>query len=93
MIFELDKEYIVTVTDKGIIPIEEFNKERFYDRDNDDLNFLTDKEKEIVVNDVLTKIRAEMEKQAYPITYFAGIGLPLFVILKIIDKYKEKGGE
>lgn len=37
MNFELGKEYIVTVTDKGIVPVDEFNRERFYDKDNDDL--------------------------------------------------------
>lgn len=50
MNFELGKEYIVAVTDKGMVPIDEFDRERFYDKDNDDLDFLTDEEKIIIKN-------------------------------------------
>ena len=62
MIFELGKEYIVDVTEKGIIPLMVFDKDRWFDKDHDDLDFLTDEEKTIVVNDVLDKIRAEIGK-------------------------------
>lgn len=33
MNFELGKEYIVKVSEKGIIPIEEFESDRFFDKD------------------------------------------------------------
>lgn len=56
MNFELGKEYIVKVSKEGIIPIEEFDSDRFYDKDHDDLDFLTDEEKIVVINDVLDKI-------------------------------------
>lgn len=55
MNFELGKEYIVTVTDKGIVPVDEFNRERFYDKDNDDLDFLTDEEKIIIKSQAYKK--------------------------------------
>ncbi len=49
MNFELNKKYIVEVTNKGIIPIEEFCEERFFDKDHDELDFLTDEEKEFII--------------------------------------------
>lgn len=55
MNFELGKEYIVTVTDKGIVPVDEFNREKFYDKDNDDLDFLTEEEKVIIENQAYKK--------------------------------------
>lgn len=63
MNFELGKEYIVKVSEEGIIPIEEFDSDRFYDKDHDDLDFLTDEEKIVVINNVLDKIRAEIDQQ------------------------------
>ena len=89
MNFELGKEYIVTVTDKGIIPIEEFNRERFYDKDNDDLDFLTDEEKTIVVNELLDKIKTEIEHNSFK--SIGGSSRYIFVnwVNQIIDKYKE----
>ena len=62
MNFELGKAYIVDVTEKGIIPLMEFDKSKWYNKDHDDLDFLTDEEKIIVTNEVLDKIRAETEK-------------------------------
>lgn len=56
MRFELGKTYIVEVTENGIIPIEEFDESRWYDKDHDDLDFLTDEERMIVVNQLLDKI-------------------------------------
>ena len=53
MNFELGKEYIVRVTEKGIIPIDEFDRARFFDKDCDSLEFLTDEEKAEVINEVL----------------------------------------
>ena len=88
MTFELGKTYIVDVTEKGIIPQEVFNKDRWYNKDYDDLDFLTDEEKIVVINDVLDKIRAEIEQ----ITDTMGVSYNQYVskidVLQIIDKYK-----
>lgn len=64
MTFELGKTYIVDVTEKGIIPREVFDRDRWYHKDYDDLDFLTDEEKIVVINDVLDKIRAEILDEA-----------------------------
>ena len=61
MIFEFGKTYIVDVTEKGITPLMIFDEDRWYDKDHDDLDFLTDEEKIVVINDVLDKLRAEIE--------------------------------
>ena len=79
MNFELGKKYIVEVTEKGIIPIDEFLEERYIDKDHDDLEFLTDEEKTIVINDVLNDLKAEIDRR-----YWSGMGLPK--IHDIIDK-------
>ena len=98
MIFELGKEYIVDVTEKGIIPLMVFDKDRWFDKDHDDLDFLTDEEKTIVVNDVLDKIRAEIEEKAKP-NELGGRGngksirYGLCIALEIIDKYKAESEE
>lgn len=60
MNFELGKEYIVRVSDKGIIPIEEFKSERFFDKDTDDLDFLTDEEKQIIIKSTLKELKNEL---------------------------------
>lgn len=91
MSFELGKEYIVAVTDKGIVPVDEFNRERFYDKDNDDLDLLTDEEKVVVINDVLDKIKFEIELYSYPIVHGVNNhekGMTLYGILQIIGKYQ-----
>ena len=64
MNFELDKKYIVEVTKKGIIPREEFLEERHINKDHIDdyLEFLTDEEKAIVINNVLNKLKTEIEQ-------------------------------
>ena len=82
MNFELGKQYIVDVTDKGIIPIDEFDNERFFDKDNDDLEFLTDEEKTVVINKVLNDIKAEFIN-LYPTNQFS-----LNNVLKLINKYR-----
>ena len=94
MNFKLGKKYIVKVSKEGIIPIEEFESDRFYDKDHDDLDFLTDEEKIIVINDVLDKIRAEFIS-LYPKNYAgelelggASCAFSLHKVLNIIDKYK-----
>lgn len=51
MKFELGKTYIVEVTENGITPKEEFDKERFFDKEHDELNLLTDEEKAVVVKE------------------------------------------
>ena len=61
MNFELGKSYIADVTEKGIIPLMEFDRSQWFDKNYDDLEFLTDEEKEVIVNEVLDKIRAEIE--------------------------------
>ena len=94
MTFELGKTYIVDVTEKGIIPQEVFDRDRWCNKDYDDLDFLTDEEKIVVINDVLGKIRAEIEQ----ITDIMGVSYNQYVskidVLQIIDKYKaESEGE
>lgn len=64
MTFELGKTYIVDVTEKGIIAQEVFDRDRWCNKDYDDLDFLTDEEKIVVINDVLDKIRAEILDEA-----------------------------
>ena len=94
MNFELGKKYIVEVTEKGIIPREEFLEERYFDKDFDDLDFLTDEEKVVVVNDVLDKIRTEIEEyKSRQLTLAIGVDdlekgkqIALEYILAIIDK-------
>ena len=87
MNFELGKKYIVEVTEKGIIPREEFLEERYINKDLDDLEFLTDEEKVVVVNEVLDKIRAEIDEmwQHEPCAIESGC---LDEVLEVIDKYK-----
>ena len=60
MNFELGKQYIVEVTDKGIIPIEEFDREKYYNKDTDDLDFLTDEEKDLIVQSVSEDIARKL---------------------------------
>lgn len=85
--FEVGKQYIVDVTNNGIIPIEEFNSERFFDKEHDDLDFLTDEEKTIIINNVLDKIRAEIIELQKEYQEF---GWAYDDVLEIIDKYKEE---
>lgn len=86
MNFELGKEYIVKVSEEGIIPIEEFRSNRFFDIESSDLDFLTDEEKTLVINDVLDKIRDEIEEyKSRQVTLAIGIE----EVLGIINKYKE----
>ena len=61
MNFELGKEYIVRVTEKGIIPIDEFDSVRFFDKDTDDLDFLTDEEKTVIINRTLNEVKTTIE--------------------------------
>lgn len=92
MTFELGKQYIVEVTKNGIIPVEEFKREKFFDKDHDSLDFLTDEEKTVVINEVLDKIKTEMDKARFidkdtricKNTLASG----LEAAMQIIDKYK-----
>ena len=61
--FELGKTYIVDVTEKGIIPREEFDEDRWFDKDHDDLDFLTDEEKAVVAEKVLKYLRAKLKER------------------------------
>ncbi len=85
MNFELGKEYIIKVSEKGIIPIEEFESDRFYDKDHDNLDFLTDEEKIVVINNVLEKIRAEI------IELRRKQNVGVLECLDIINKYRAEG--
>ena len=89
MTFELGKTYIVDVTEKGIIPQEVFNRDRWYDKDYDDLDFLTEEEKITVINDVLDKIRAEILHEVNN----RKKRMTLYDILQIINKYKTESEE
>lgn len=62
MNFELSKTYIVDVTKEGIIPREEFDKDRWFDKDHDDLDFLTDEEKAVVAEKVLKYLRSKLKE-------------------------------
>lgn len=88
MNFELGKTYIVNVTEKGIIPSMEFDRSKWFNKDYDDLEFLTDEEKEVIVNKALNEIKAEIkqtadEEQKYDKKWAIG----LRYAIKIIDKY------
>lgn len=95
MNFRLGEKYIVDVTEKGIIPLMEFDNSKWCNKDCDDLDFLTGEEKMAVVNDVLNKIRAEIENTEIvghirDVECFnAGIN----VALNVINKYKAESEE
>ena len=92
MNFELGKKYIVEVSERGIIPREQFLEERYIDKDHDDLDFLTDEEKAVVINEVLDKIMAEIKTNTHKWWY--GVNddcfMKLLDVLEIIDKYREE---
>ena len=96
MNFELGKSYIVDVTEKGIIPLSEFDNSKWYNKDYDDLDFLTDEEKIVVINKVLGEIRAEIEpiRKFYHEEYTDCVNgakvQMLSWVLDLIDKYKTK---
>ena len=87
MNFELGKKYIVEVTEKGIIPREEFLEEKYFNKDLDDLDFLMDEEKVVVINEVLDKIRDEI------IELRSRQNVGVLECLDIIDKYKAESEE
>jgi len=89
MNFELGKTYIVDVTEKGIIPSMEFDDSKWYDKDHDDLDFLTNEEKIVVINDVLDKIKEEIKDNTYFINETTEKeGIDFETVEKIINKYK-----
>ena len=65
MNFELDKQYIVSVSKDGIIPVEEFDEEKYYNKDTDDLDFLTDEEGMLIIkstcNNLIKKIDRDLK--------------------------------
>ena len=102
--FELGKSYIVEVTEKGIIPTMEFNESQWYNKDLDDLDFLTDEEKAVVVNSVFDKIRAEIEGAIQEELVEDDSGcmcaydhieskLDPDDVFRILDKYRAKGSD
>lgn len=80
MNFELGKTYIVDVTPKGIIPLFEFDNDKWYNKDSNDLDFLTEEEKVIVINAVLDKIKSY-------INHIRNIGLGKKKTLEFIEKF------
>lgn len=92
MIFEFGKTYIVDVTEKGITPLMIFDEDRWYDKDHDDLDFLTDEEKIVVINDVLDMIKAELETNTEKWWYGENSGdcfVKLSYVLEIIDNCRK----
>lgn len=90
MNFELGKFYIVDVTERGITPLMEFDRSQWFNKDYDDLDFLTDEEKEVIVNGVLDNIREEIK---LAINYQEGediseYSIDIEEVLQIIDKYR-----
>ena len=67
MDFELGKEYVIKVTEKdGIVPLFEFNRSRFFDKDYDDPDLLSNDERERIINYLLKDIKkksAEIYKE------------------------------
>ena len=92
MNFELGKEYIVSVSEKGIIPLMVFDKDRWFDKDSDDLDFLTDEEKAIIAKEVADNIRAEIlgyEYTGFELGGFKdGFDTAMVKVLNIIDNYR-----
>ena len=96
MNFELGKTYIVDVNERGIIPLTEFDRSQWYNKDYDDLDFLTDEEKIVVINSVLDRIEAEIEQNSYPIVHGVNNrekGMTLYGIMQIIDKYRAEADD
>lgn len=91
MNFEIGKQYIVSVSENGIIPIEEFSNERYFDIEHDSIDFLTDEEKIVIINAVLAKVRAEIEHLTY---YWCEVNPRTVIadVLQIIDKYTVEEG-
>ena len=91
MNFELGKQYIVEVSESGIIPVEEFSRERYFDKDHDDLDFLTDEEKEDIINAVLEDIKAEIEQMDFDYgDYYDNTESIRKDVVEVIDNYKTK---
>jgi hypothetical protein len=101
MNFELGKSYIVNVTEKGIIPLMEFDRSKWYNKDYDDLDFLTDAEKNVIINSVLNKIRAEIEQAVWEDCIVScdvtdEIRIPRLDpddVFEIIDRYRVEGSK
>lgn len=95
MNFELGKDYIVTVNKKGIIPLLEFDSDKWYNKDNGKLDFLTDEEKVIVINAVLDKIKVEIAE--LQLTGYATVDgereIASRAVMQIIDKYRTESEE
>lgn len=97
MNFELGKEYIVKVSEEGIVPVEEFSSDRFYDKDHDELDFLTNEEKKLVVSQVLSKLRSDikdLQTDIHDNEYDANKHDFVFErIFELIDEYKLERAE
>lgn len=97
MNFEIGKQYIVRVSENGIIPIDEFSEERYFDIEHDSIDFLTDEEKMVIINSVLDKIKTEIERMDYLTIEDGSDGYDNYVdrydVLQIINKYKVESDE
>lgn len=82
MNFELGKSYIVDVTEKGITPLMEFDRNQWFDKDHDELDFLTDEEKAVIINDMLDKIKGYVD-------HISNTGMGKKKSLEFIDKFIE----
>ncbi len=80
MNFELGKSYIVAVTEKGITPLMEFDRNQWFDKDHDDLDFLTDEEKAVIINDMLDKIKGYID-------HISNTGMGKKKSLEFIEKF------
>ena len=93
MNFELGKEYIVRVTEKGIIPVDEFDRVRFFDKDYDSLEFLTDEEKRIIIEYELRELKHEMYEKIKDLrdTHDWGKIYGAEIVLDLINEKIERG--
>lgn len=89
----IGKQYIVEITDKGVVTLGEFNRDRFVDMDCDDLDVLTDAEKKHVINNVLSKIRAEIERKAHSGQWSDATMYGMLKAVAVIDKYRAESGD
>ena len=88
--FKLGEKYIVDVTENGIIPLMKFDRDRWFDKDCDSLDFLTDEEKEVIVNELISNIRAEIQDMDLGFVdedHRAGVAHGIMMFNKILDTY------
>ena len=62
MYFKLGKQYIVSVSEDGIVPVDEFDKDKYYNKDTDDLNILKDEEKLLIFKSVCNSLIKKIDR-------------------------------